>query len=219
MPSVAQAPPIRRMQRPRATPPVLDGPGTLLHSATILLIESDVKRRDRYASALERLPANLIVSSSHTDGYVQAIQSNVAVVITDGRDDPRGTIDFFRKLREQSPFVVSILIGIEWDRLALLEAINDIHAFRVLAASAQDIDVRAAALQGLAAERDKREAARMNQTWVRDLLNKVEAALPGGALRHYEEKGEALPFDLIMRTGTKAAISTAETARAQGGIL
>lgn len=202
-------PPARKTPRVRAVPPVLDAPDTLLHSPTILLVEHDAGRRDHYTKALADVPAKLIISPSPADAYIRAQDTKIALVIVDGRDDPRGTIDFFRKLRATQPFVVSILLGIEWDRTALLDAINDIQAFRVLSAAALDVDLRGAVLSGLRAERDRREAARMSQTWVRDLLNKVEAALPSASLRNYEERGEPLPFDLIMRPPTAGISRTA----------
>lgn len=187
----------------------MDGPETILNSATVLVMVPDVHRRDRFAGVLSTIPANLLMSPSCADAYVQLHHKNVAVVVVDGHDDPRGAIDFFKKLRATQPFVVSVLIGIEWDRMALMEAVNDIHAHRLLPNQPQDYDLRAAVLSGLAVERERREVSRMNRTWVRDLLNKVEAALPSAEIRQYEERGESLPLDLIRRPGrTTSAAGT-----------
>ncbi|MFN0206891.1 MAG: hypothetical protein ACKVS6_11355 [Planctomycetota bacterium] len=195
------APPIRRSQS-RALPPVIDGPETR-RSAAILVVDSDVKRRDRLAKTLSTIPANILTSPSHSDAVVQACSSPISVVVVDGREDPRGSVDLLRRLRKTQPFLVSILIGIEWDRLALLDAINDIEVFKVLKSQTLDADVRIAVLSGLRAERDRSDCARLNKPWIRGLLHNIEAALPSGTLQDLDEKGGELPFDLVQRPQSK----------------
>jgi DNA-binding NtrC family response regulator len=197
MTTVLEATPVRRRQT-RALPPVVDGPVT--HgSASVLVVDADVRRRERVANALSTIPVSIRTSPSHADAYVQAHHTPVAVLVADGREDPRGAVDLIRRLRKTQPFLVAILIGIEWDRVALVEAINDIEVFKVLNSTCQEVDVRIAVLSGLQVERERREAARLNKPWLRGLLHKIEAALPSGALSDLDEKGGELPFDLVQR--------------------
>lgn len=206
MTSTLEAPirPVRAL-RPRATPPVIDSPATL-PAATLLVVDADVRRRDRVVRALANVPATIVACAGAHEAYLEALRAPVALVVLDGRDDPRGAIEWIQKVRATQPFVTAVLVGIEWDRSALLSAINEIDAFRVLKGDARESEVREAVLSGLRAERDHRETARAGRRWVKELLNNIEAALPREQLQQLEHSGGPLPFDLIARTPRERAL-------------
>ena len=198
MATQTSASPIRLRQKPRAVPPVVDGKSTQ-GAALILLVDPDRGRRAKTSQALSSVPAKLVGVASHADAYARSSESCISVAVVDGRESPTAAVDFLKRVRETQPFVVPIVIGIEGDANALLTAVNDVDAFRVLRTNATETELRSAVLGALRLERERRLHAKLDRTWVRGLLGKIEAALPSATLAHIEENGAELPMDLILR--------------------
>ena len=188
----------RTSHRSRPIPPILDGMGTQ-GAANILILDPDEGRRARARKALATVPAELVTLASHSDAYVEAHNKTFAVVVVDGREAPDVAVEFLRRLRQTQPFVVAVLVGIEESARALMTAVNEIAAFRVLPRNATELELRTAAVGALRLERDRRFHARLDKTWVRGLLGKIEAAIPVDALTDLEARGGELPFDLVNR--------------------
>jgi DNA-binding NtrC family response regulator len=188
----------RTSHRSRPIPPILDGKGTQ-GAANILILDPDERRRTRARKALATVPAELVTLASHSDAYVEAHNKTFAVVIVDGRESPDAAVEFLRRLAQNQPFVVPVIIGIEGSATALMAAVNDIGAFRVLPRSATELELRTAAVGALRLERDRRLHARLDKSWVRGLLGKIEAAIPVDALTDLDSRGGELPFDLVTR--------------------
>jgi FixJ family two-component response regulator len=188
----------RIQRKPRVAPPILDARRTQ-DAAVVMILDSDEARRARVGKALATIPADLITAGSHAEAFVEAHKSTVAVAVVDGREAPSAAIDFFRRMQETQPLLVPIIIGIEHDARALLAAVNDIVAFRVLRTNATETELRSAVVGALQFERDRRTRARLDRPWIRGLVDKLEAALPAGTFAHLDETGGELPADLILR--------------------
>ncbi len=193
-----QPPSASMAAEPRVAPPVLDDPGTL-GSATVLVVDSDDSRRRRLVRALSSVPARIVSARSMEAAIVEIASRTIAVAIVEGREDPDAALDLLRRARATRPLLVSILVGIERSADSLLAAINDLQVFRVLPRRATEVAIRAAVLNGLRHERESLLRSRIDRHWVRALLERIESALPPGTISAIEEKGGALPFDLVLR--------------------
>jgi DNA-binding NtrC family response regulator len=188
----------RVSHRSRPIPPILDGKGTQ-GAANILIVDPDERRRARARKALATVPAELVTLARQADAYVEAHNKTFAVAIVDGREAPEVAVEFLTRLRQSQPFVVSVIVGIEGSAGAMLAAVNEIGAYRVLPRNATELELRAAAIGALRLERDRRFHARLDRHWVRGLLGKIEAAIPVDALSDLDARGGELPFDLVTR--------------------
>jgi DNA-binding NtrC family response regulator len=168
-------------------------------AALVLVVDADAGRRARASQVLASIPAKLVSVASHADAYACSADACIAVAVVDGRDTPMAALDMLRTIRDSQPFVVPVVVGIENDLTALLTAVNDVGAYRVLRKNATENELRAAVLGALRIERERRVHAKLDRTWVRGLLGKIEAALPGATLARIEETGAELPLDLILR--------------------
>lgn len=184
----------------RPVPPLLDGRGTA-GAALVLVVEPDAARRERIASALATIPARIVSLPNHAEAYIAAHEEAVAVVVVDGREAPGAAVDFVKHLHETQPFVVPVMAGLEGEPHALLAAVNEAGAFRVLPENATDRELRGAVLAALAHERERRFHARLDRGWVRGLLGKIESAIPAASLVDLDARGGELPVDLVLRPG------------------
>ncbi|MBL8694835.1 MAG: hypothetical protein JNJ88_12135 [Planctomycetes bacterium] len=201
-PSVAKATP-RRSTTARPLPPVLDNP-QIQRSSTVLVVDRDRGRRARTLRALAGLPVTICPVGTAAEAYLEVQRTPVAAILVDGREEPAEAIELLRQVRRTQPMSVAVVIGIEHSPQALVAAVNEVGAFRVLTSESKLTDLRTTTLAALEFEQERVFHAQLDRKWVRELIGKIRESIPAGMLASLDEKGSALPFDLVMR-GDRAA--------------
>lgn len=166
---------------------------------TVLIIDSNERRRRRHARALASVPCRLLHARPSAGAIDRAATADLAVVLIDGTDDPALAVALARRVRARHACASAILVGIESDARAVVAAVNELRAFRILPADARDADLRRAVVSGIRTEGAQRGLARLNRGWIVTLVRRIEAAMPASMLARIAERGGDLPVDLIVR--------------------